>query len=50
MLAEQVGFVHPQRRMHLRRLHLQEDVAGLPDGARVRDDFRARRHVVVIAE
>ena len=50
MLADQVGFVHPERRMHFRRLDLQEDVAGLPDGPGVRDDFRAGRHVVVVAK
>ncbi len=50
MLAEQVGLVHAERRMHFGRLHLEEDVAGLPDRPGVRDDFRAGRHIVVVAK
>ncbi len=50
MLADQVGLVHAERRMHFRRLDLQEDVAGLPDRPGVGDDFRAGRHIVVVAK
>ena len=50
MLANQVGFVHAERRMHRRRLDLQEDVAGLPDRARVGDDLRAGRDVIIVAK
>ena len=46
----QIGLVHVERRMHRRRLHLQDDVAGLPDRARVRHDLRAGRHVIVVAK
>ena len=42
--------MHAERRMHRRRLHFQQDVAGLPDRARVGDDLRAGRDVVIVAK
>ena len=49
-LADQFGLVHPHRRMRGGWLHLQDDVAGLPDLARAGNDLGAGGRIVVVAE